>query len=488
MKTQRRIRLATRQAAGFQEQRSPASEKSWLRRWPTGILFSVLLSGALLMLLSSSARPAGDAGALATRTPEAIVDLATTEGMRAVNGTWRYSDTKIVEVEFRTAGPDGQPTGAPNKAYDLEPHAGGAHFDDSGWEVIDPVSLPGRRSPGRLAFNWYRIRITVPERIGSFDPTGSTVVFATSVDDYAEIWVDGELPRAPGQSGGSVVMGWNAENRLIAARNVKPGQKIQLAIFGINGPLSNPPTNYIYIRHARLEFHRVPAGPVALLPQEVNVEVVRLNPAIDTIVPPNPKLYKLAEGFGFAVRPVWSSDEGLIFTDADANRTYRYAPDGNLSKLEDNGASSDSGRIAQPRAHPTARSPDGKYLYAAGTDWGRKIILRHETGDETQAATSTIFFDMSGAGGEEDIDGIEVDRDGNLYVAGPGGIRVISPAGAHLGTIRGPRQPRGMAWGGEDGKTLYLTAGSALYRMPFGIPGVPQQDRVAGASLGSRTE
>ena len=126
-------------------------------------------------------------------------------------------------------------------------HAGGAGFDDSKWEIIDPTTLDKRRSAGRLAFNWYRIKITVPERVGNFDPTGSTLVFATSLDDYAEIWVDGELPRAAGQSGGSVIKGWNAENQLIVGRDVKPGQKIQLAIFGINGPVSNPPTNYIYM-------------------------------------------------------------------------------------------------------------------------------------------------------------------------------------------------------------------------------------------------
>ena len=144
----------------------------------------------------------------------------------------------------------------PNRAYDFTPHAGRADFDDSKWEVIDPTTLDKRRSAGKLAFNWYRLKITVPERIGTFDPTGSTLVFSTSLDDYAEVWVDSEIPRAAGQSGGSVIKGWNAENRLIIGRGVKSGQTIQLAIFGINGPISNPPTNYIYMQYARLEFHQ----------------------------------------------------------------------------------------------------------------------------------------------------------------------------------------------------------------------------------------
>ena len=49
--------------------------------------------------------------------------------------------------------------------------------------------------------------------------------FETSLDDYAEIWVDGEIVRALGQSGGSVVKGWNAPNRLIINRSVQPGQE-----------------------------------------------------------------------------------------------------------------------------------------------------------------------------------------------------------------------------------------------------------------------
>ena len=90
------------------------------------------------------------------------------------------------------------------KTYDYTPHAGGADFDDSKWEMIAPTTLDQRRGNGRLGFNWYRIKLTVPERVGDFDPNGSTAVFETSLDDYAEIWVDGELSRTLGQSGGSV--------------------------------------------------------------------------------------------------------------------------------------------------------------------------------------------------------------------------------------------------------------------------------------------
>src|ERR671939_975135 len=132
--------------------------------------------------------------------------------------------------------------------------------------MVAPTALKERRGAGRLSFNWYRVRLTVPERVGGFAPAGATVVFETSLDDYAEVWVDGELVRSTGQQGGSVVSGWNAPNRLVVGRDVRPGQQIQLAVFGINGPLSNPPTNFIWVRHARLDFYKtgVPAVPLAV--------------------------------------------------------------------------------------------------------------------------------------------------------------------------------------------------------------------------------
>ena len=514
---------------------------------------------------------------LAQRKPEATIDLATKAGAQLVRGEWRYSDTKIVEVDFKSAGADSQPTGAPNKAYDFTPHAGRPDFDDSKWEVIDPTILDRRRSAGKLAFNWYRIQITVPARVGNFDPAGSTLVFVTSIDDYAEIWVDGELPRAAGQSGGSVIKGWNAENRLIIGRDVKPGQKIQLAVFGINGPISNPPTNYIYMRYAKLEFHKVTGGPVAVTPQEVNVEVVRLDPAIDAIVSANPKIFKLAEGFQFTEGPIWMKNGDFLFSDPNANMIYKYSAGGKLSVFKKNSGYSgkdvaeyfqpgSNGLTLDPQGRLTinehgnhrvtrvekdgrltvladrfegkrlnspndlvyrsdgtlfftdppfglpkfyddprkqlpysgvfalykgqlklvttdlkgpngiAFSPDEKYLYVGNWDPEKKIVMRYDVEAEGNLSNGKVFFDMTTAPGEDAIDGIKIDQQGNLYVSGPGGLWIISPSGKHLGTIIAPKHPHNIAWGGNDGKTLYMTAQGTLYRMPLKIPGIRPGD------------
>src|SRR5262245_8622373 len=103
--------------------------------------------------------------------PSAIIDLATEQGVELVKGQWRYRDTTIVEVDHHRVGADLRPSGPPNRTHDITPHAGAADFDDSQWETLAPTQLEARKSTGRLCFNWYRISITIPDKIGNFDPT-----------------------------------------------------------------------------------------------------------------------------------------------------------------------------------------------------------------------------------------------------------------------------------------------------------------------------
>ncbi len=194
-------------------------------------IITTLLQSLMPLPVAAGSLPDVPAG-----QPAATINLATDEGVALVKGQWRYSDTKIIEADFKAPGPDSQPTGEPIKTYDYTPHAGGTDFDDSQWEAISASSLDKRRSTGRLCFNWYRIRLTIPDKVADFDPTGSTVVFETSLDDYAEIWVDGELARFLGQEGGSVISGWNAPNRLVIGRNVKPARRFNSLCSASTGP------------------------------------------------------------------------------------------------------------------------------------------------------------------------------------------------------------------------------------------------------------
>ena len=123
-----------------------------------------------------------------------------------------------------------------------------------------------------------------------------------------------------------------------------------------------------------------------------------------------------------------------------------------------------------------AFSPDEKYLYVGNWDPEKKIVMRYEVNPDATLSNGKVFFDMTSSPGQDAIDGIKVDQQGNLYVSGPGGLWILSPAAKHLGTIKAPKHPHNLAWGGEDGKTLYLTAQSTLYRMPLNIPGIRPAD------------
>src|SRR5712691_9702754 len=113
------------------------------------VFFAIIAISLHQGLASVSSRaalaPAKTSADIPSGKPNATIDLATTDGVSAVKGEWRYSDTKIVEADFRGPGADRQPTGAAVKTYDYTPHAGGADFDDSKWEVISATTLDQRR-------------------------------------------------------------------------------------------------------------------------------------------------------------------------------------------------------------------------------------------------------------------------------------------------------------------------------------------------------
>jgi gluconolactonase len=116
-----------------------------------------------------------------------------------------------------------------------------------------------------------------------------------------------------------------------------------------------------------------------------------------------------------------------------------------------------------------AFSPDEKYFYL--TNWDirdihhTKTLWRYEVQPDGTFKNGKIFFDWNNTIDEEALDGMKVDKEGNLFVSAPGGVWILSPDGKLLGKIETPERAANMAWGDEDGKTLYLTAHSSLYKI-----------------------
>jgi hypothetical protein len=140
--------------------------------------------------------------------------------------------------------------------YDIEPHAEIPGFDDSDWPTVAASDLGAKRGGGMVSFFWFRATLTVPARTTVFDTDGAKAVLTVNIDDYAEIWVNGELPRAAGRPSPATIQGFNMPNRLVLRDTVTPGDKFEIAIFAINGPISAAPANFLWFREAKVEFFR----------------------------------------------------------------------------------------------------------------------------------------------------------------------------------------------------------------------------------------
>ena len=184
--------------------------------------------------------------------PTHVVDLMTVDGSAAFGATWRCKEAKVIEVPALS---DSRPEY--KTTHDVDPHAEVTGFDDSAWEIVDPTDLGGRRGGGLLSFVWYRATLIIPNEAQGFATAGTKAVLRVNVDDYAEVWVNGELPRAAGRPSAACIQGFNMPNRLVLGDNiVQPGDKFEVAVFGINGPLSAGPANFLWFREAKVEFFK----------------------------------------------------------------------------------------------------------------------------------------------------------------------------------------------------------------------------------------
>jgi len=230
-----------------------------MRNRDVGVLVTCGVVAALSMTIASvalaQAPPASAATPLPVIAPSIpaayVVNLTTPEGMAAFNGRLKNMDVKIVEAPaMPNAGP------AWKTSYDITPKAGEANFDDSSWPTIEPKGLLERRGGGHLFMTWFRTSLTVPAKIGDFETTGAMAVLTFTIDDYAEAWVNGQMPRRVGRPSPATIQGFNMPNRVVLTEQVKAGDTFELAILGINGPISLAPANPVFFREAKVEFFR----------------------------------------------------------------------------------------------------------------------------------------------------------------------------------------------------------------------------------------
>ena len=177
----------------------------------------------------------------------------------------------------------------------------------------------------------------------------------------------------------------------------------------------------------------------------------RLNSPNDLVYRSNGDLYFTDPPYGLAGQDQDPAKE-LAFSGV-----YRLTPDGTLTLL--------TRELARPNG--IAFSPDERTLYVANSDASHAVWMAYDVNADGTIGNGRVFFDatpMVRAGKQGLPDGMKVDRAGNLFASGPGGVLVFSPSGTHLGTITAGTVIANCAWG-DDGSTLYLAANNTIARV-----------------------
>ena len=171
---------------------------------------------------------------------------------------------------------------------------------------------------------------------------------------------------------------------------------------------------------------------------------------------------------------VYHSDGSLYFTDPPYG--LAKGDDDPTKELKFNGVYRLSkGKLKliikdMSRPNGIALSPDEKTLYVANSDPKRKLWMRYDLAADGSVKNGRVFADVTAEKEDGLPDGMKVDALGNVYATGPGGVWVFSADGKHLGTIKAPEIPANCGWG-DDGKSLYLTARTGLYRIKLAVAG-----------------
>lgn len=145
------------------------------------------------------------------------------------------------------------------------------------------------------------------------------------------------------------------------------------------------------------------------------------------------------------------------------NGVFRLAKDGKVTLL--------TKEMTYPNG--IAFSPDEKILYVAQSDPEKGIWMAFDVKEDGTLGQGRVFADVTALSKTKKglPDGMKVDRAGNLFATGPGGVLIFASDGTHLGTIATGEATANCGWG-EDGSTLFVTADMYLGRIKLTTRGL----------------
>jgi gluconolactonase len=142
---------------------------------------------------------------------------------------------------------------------------------------------------------------------------------------------------------------------------------------------------------------------------------------------------------------------------------YRLTADGKLSLLTD--------QLTRPNG--IGFSPDEKTLYVSQSDPDKAVWMAYPIKADGSIGQGKVFFDSTDWVKKRIPglpDGLKIDKRGNLFATGPGGLNVFAPDGTLLGRLN-TGVPTSNCRFGDDGSTLYITANTSLCRIRTGTKG-----------------
>lgn len=223
---------------------------------------------------------------------------------------------------------------------------------------------------------------------------------------------------------------------------------------GSNGLTLDAQGRLVLCRHGDRQIGRLESNGT-IVPLADHYDGHKINSPNDLVFKSNGDLYFTDPPFGL---PKAFDDPGK----APVQGVYRLSQDGTVALLIHD--------ITAPNG--IGFSPDEKTLYVSDVDPKRAAWLAYDVKSDGTVTNGRVFFDATRWRKDPFFgpDGFKGDRYGNIFGARPGGLSVIAPDGTLLGIVETGQPTSNVAWG-EDGHTLFITGGGAVYRLRLSTSG-----------------